>query len=468
MTDDILARFQKSLTELSQQGRSTLAEMVDITLSRKGQDVVIAARRCAVPRWFNAQLLAALAPEAAGQVEILLTELRTLPYVHELNPLGYAYRPEARDYLLARLRAEDEAQHMVLHRRAHDYFDQRLRVQGLRVEEVSWAALTEEQADYLREKLYHLLFVEPDHGFELLDRLFRGAHRFHLLGEAATLVAFGQDHVTESLSPLNRSRLRYYEAVLAQAHGRWEEAISTLQEILRNKDLPLDFQARVLAQLGAIQASVSQLDQAIEVFKQSKQIWGRLKDVQRSAALANNLGNAYLAQGDLPRAEKSFAEGLAGLTKVGNLAEQAATYNNLGNIQAQKEDWKKAIEFYKKSLEIKQQIGDRFGVATTQTNLGTVLQRMSQDAPDSRREVEQRSQAIDYYSRSVPVFRQLGARPDLAMSSYKLAVAYQQAGQTDLARQHVQEALEILEALNLPERDMARKLAERLGATPPS
>jgi len=287
MTDDILAWFQKSLAELSQQGRSTLAEMVDITLSRKGQDVVVAARRCAVPSWFNADLLAALAPEAAGQAEVLLTELRTLPYVRELNPLGYAYRSEVRDYLLTRLRAEDEAQHTVLHRRAHDYFDQKLRAQGIGGEEVSWASLTEEQADYLREKLYHLLFIEPAQGFELLDRLFRGAHRYHLLGEAATLVAFGRDHVAESPSPLNHSRLRYYEAVLAHAHGRWEEAIRTLQEILRSKDLPLDFQARVLAQLGAIHASVSQLDQAIEAFKQSKQIWGRLKDVQRSAALAN-------------------------------------------------------------------------------------------------------------------------------------------------------------------------------------
>ncbi len=466
MTDDILARFQKSLSQMNQEGKSPLAEMVEITLSRKGPDISSGARRCSIPRWFNRELIAALLPETDGQAEILFKALQELPYVHDLSPLGYAFRPDVRDYLVSRLRSEDEEQYLELHRRAHHYFDQKLRSQGIMVEEVRWAALTQEEADNLREKLYHLLFIEPDQGFELLDRLFRGAHRYHLFGEAATLVGFGKEHVTESLSILNRLRLHYYDAILAYANGRWEEAISTLQDILANKDLPPEFRAQVLSQLGTINVSVSQLDQAIVVFKQSKQIWDDLKDVRRSSALANNLGNAHLAKGDLSQAEKFFTEGLAGLTRAGDLAEQATAYNNLGNIHAHKEEWEKAIEFYKKSLEIKQQIGDHFGIATTQVNLGTVLQRMSQDTPNSRQEAEQRLQAIDYYTHSISIFRQLSARSNLAMALYKLAVTYNQAGQSDLARQSVREALEIFEALNLSERDMARKLAERLGATP--
>jgi tetratricopeptide (TPR) repeat protein len=463
VTDDIRARFQEFLAREGQQEENTLAEMVEITLSRLGVDVAAGARHCAIPRWFDKDLIAALTQETTAQAEILLIALRELPYVRDLYSLGYAYRPEVRDYLISRLRAEDEHQYTELHRRAHDYFDEKLKLQGFSLGEAIWTGLTEQQTIYLREKLYHLLTIEPNNGLELLDQIFRVAHRFHLFGEAATLVAFGQEHIDE-ISVLNHLRLRYYEAVLAHAYGRWKEALESLQDILINKELPPEFRAQILSQLGTIYVSVSKLDQAIDVFSQSKQVWDNLKDTRRSAALANNLGNAYLAKGDLYRAEKSFTEGLTGLTKVGDHAEQAAAYNNLGNVRAQKEDWKKAIEFYKKSLEIKQQNGDSFGVATTQTNLGTVLQRMSQNAYDSRREAEQRSQAIDYYSSSVSLFRRLNTRPNLAISSYKLAMAYDQAGQTDLARQHAQVAFEILDALNLPERDMAGKLVERLRA----
>lgn len=462
LSEEALQRSQERLKQLKSEGKSSTANMVETVLGRQSADVADIARRCAVLRWFTADLIEVVAnqdlmPEQAMEI---LHSISSWAFVQNFGYGTYAFRREVQHYLRAQMQNESPELYVEIHRKAYAYFDKKL---GLKdsVDEMIWVNLQPDQINALREYLYYLLHVDVARGFNLLGQLFQSAQRLYMHGEAAILLKFADEVDKSALGENFKNQLAYYQTALEFAEGDAASAEGKLRELMTHS-LEDELKAQVFGQLGVILAGGGKYDEAIKAFEQAQKIWQSLKRERERAKLSNNLGNVYMRKNDTSRAERSFTDALSGLTKAGTPSERALTLNNLGNVYMQRENLSKALEHYQKSLEIKNSIGDQFGAANTYSNLGTVYQRMAQEA-SGKKQAEYRQQATGYYTRSLETYRIFGARSNQGRLLFKLAYFYFQTGDKVKAREYLPDALEIFQDLEMPELENASKLEKQLG-----
>lgn len=459
---EALRRSQERLKQLKSEGKSSTANMVDVLLEQQSPEVAEVARRCAVLRWFTADLIGVLAdqPLTSEQITAIVNTISSWRFVQNFGYGTYAYRREVQQHLRNEIRNANPKLYADIHLRAYTYFDKKLGLSDS-IDEMIWVNLKSDQITALREYLYYLLQVDVARGFNLLGQLFQSAQRLYMNGEAAILLKFANEVDQSTLSERYKNQLAYYEAALEFAEGEMAPAESKLRDLM-TKPLEDELNAQVLGQMGVILVSGGKFDEAIKTFEQAQKIWQKLKRERERAKLSNNLGNAYMRKSDWSRAERSFNDALDGLKKAGTLSERALTLNNLGNVYVQKENFSKALEFYQMSLEVKNQIGDQFGSANTYTNIGTVYQRMAQDA-SGKKQAELRQQGADFYTRSLEIYRAFGARSSQGKLLFKLAFLYFQAGDKAKAREYLPDALDIFRDLEMPDLESASKLEKQLG-----
>ena len=461
-SEEAFRRSQEKMKRLKSEGKDSTTNMLDSLLARQSDAVADAARRCAILRWFNADLIGVIAsqelkPEQAAEI---LDAISSWPFVQNFGYGSYAYRKEVQHTLRTQMQAENPELYADINRRAHAYFDKQLPLTNA-IDEMIWVNLQMEQITALRENLYYLLQVDTARGFDLLGKLFQSAQRLYMHGEAAILLRFADEIDKSSLDDRYKDLLTYYEASLEFAEGEAGSAESKLRTLM-GKTLDNELSAQVQGQLGVIYAAGGKYDEAIKSFEQAQKVWQKLQRERERAKLSNNLGNVYMRKSDLSRAERSFNDALDGLKKAGTPSEQALTLNNLGNVYMQKENLSKALEYYQKSLEIKKSIGDQFGAANTHSNLGTVYQRLGQEA-SGKKQIEQRQLAVDYYTRSLEAYRTFGARSNQGKLLFKLAFLYFQAGDKAKAREYLPDALDIFRDLEMPDLENASKLEKQVG-----
>ena len=460
--EDAFLRNQERAKQLKSAGKSSTGIMIESVLERHSDNVADMARRCAVLRWFTADLIVAIADEplSAGQAEEILATISSWRFVQNFGYGTAGYRREIQQYLRAELHKENPALYAEIHKRALAYFEKRIGSIDIN-DEMIWVNLQGDQVTALREYLYYLLHVDVARGFSLLGKLFQSAQRLYMHGEAAILLKFADEIDKATLSENYVNLLSYYEAALEFAEGDAASAEAKLRALMA-KTLDNELNAQVQGQLGVICAAGGKFDEAIKFFEQAQKFWQNLKRERERAKLSNNLGNVYMRKNDPGRAERSFSDALSGLNKAGTPSERALTLNNLGNAYMQKENLSKALEHYQKSLDIKKSIGDQFGAANTHSNLGTVYQRMAQEA-SGKKQVEYRQQAAEYYTRSLEAYRTFGARSNQGKLLFKLAYFYYQAGDKPKAREYLPDALEIFRDLEMPDLENASKLEKQLG-----
>lgn len=461
-SEEAFRRSQEKMKRLKSEGKDSTTSMLDSLLARQSDEVADIACRCAVLRWFNADLIGVIAskelkPEQAAEI---LEAFSSWPFVQNFGYGNYAYRKEVQHTLRAQMQNENPELYADINRRAHAYFDRQLPLTNT-IDEMIWVNLQTEQITALRENLYYLLHVDVARGFDLLGKLFQSAQRLYMHGEAAILLKFADEIDKSSLDDRYKDLLTYYEAVLEFSEGDAGSAEDKLHTLM-GKTLGDELSAQVQGQLGVIYAVGGKYDEAIRSFEQAQKVWQKLQRERERAKLSNNLGNVYMRKKDLSRAERSFNDALNGLNKAGTPSERALTLNNLGNVYMQKENLSKALEYYQKSLEIKTSIGDQFGAANTYSNMGTVYQRMGQES-SGKKQVELRQQAVDYYTRSLEAYRTFGARSNQGKLLFKLAFLYFQAGDKAKAKEYLPDALDIFRDLEMPDLENASKLEKQLG-----
>jgi tetratricopeptide (TPR) repeat protein len=455
-------RSQEKLQRLKSEGKNSTTNMLDSLLARQSDEIADAARRCAVLRWFNVDLIGVTSSRELKpkQAEEILGAISSWPFVQNFGYGNYAYRNEVQHTLRAQMQTENPELYTEINSRAHAYFDNKLPLSNA-IDEMIWVNLQTEQITALRENLYYLLQVDVARGFDLLGQLFQSAQRLYLPGEAAILLKFANEVDKSTLGENYINLLTYYEAALGFSEGDAVSAESKLLTLIE-KALDNELSAQVQGQLGAIYAAGGKYDEAIKSFEQAQKIWQKLQLERKRAKLSNNLGNVYMRKNDLGRAERSFNDALDGLKKAGTSSEQALTLNNLGNVYMKQENLSKALEYYQKSLEIKTSIGDQFGAANTYTNLGIVYGLIAKEA-SGKKQAEQRQLAVNYYTRSLETYRTFGARSNQGKLLFKLAVLYNEAGDKVKAKEYLPDALDIFRDLEMPDLENASKLEIQLG-----
>jgi len=93
------------------------------------------------------------------------------------------------------------------------------------------------------------------------------------------------------------------------------------------------------------------------------------KDEERiskgAVSLYNNMGNNYLSNNEIDKAEEYYLKGLSKAEAYNDLVNLGIILNNLGKVSAANNDSIKAIEYFKKSEETRQKLNDKSGLAVT-------------------------------------------------------------------------------------------------------
>ena len=309
------AQLKQDITEITdpliRMGPAFASDAIGASIARILTDVgprqAEVLRRCAIPRWFDENVLALLRERADGNDRIL-DLLNSYSFVRPLDERRYAYHDEVRAALLADWQAERPAELRGWNERLAAYFRERAAlVMPARTLPKSPAqttisiALGGEWDLYQREALYHTLLVDQQAGMQMLAEAFDQAEVAHRLGDAEALLQITR---TVALDDENRLWLRYLRARLDRAALQLDSAAAQLESLLvqleSTRALPkLDslLEARVRQALGEIYAETARWVQATDLYHQARDYYTRTGRARDVAEIWRLLGESYQALG---------------------------------------------------------------------------------------------------------------------------------------------------------------------------
>jgi tetratricopeptide (TPR) repeat protein len=416
-------------------------------IARAEPDVAEAIRFCAIPHWFNEEIIAWLRGEGlkpTRRSREILAALTELPFVGSYQERGWAYHENVRDLLLRRWREGDDEEFKKLSGWAAGYFAHkvdekeallaRLFAAGRRVLGKVETPTEYEREEYQREWMYHLLAADPGQGFKLFRRMFRRAYRFYHLNTCALLLQWAGEQ-RGHLSADDLLWLRFHQGQLAQASAQCPEVLMKF-EGLRKEEMLLSLEGTVANDLGLLYQAKGEWERAIAYYERGLALKEKLGDEYGMAPTFHNLGLVYQYKGDLDKAIEYHERSLAIVEKIGDEVGMSCIFDSLGDVYQATGKWEQAIDCYERSLAIREKMGDEHEMVGTLNNLGDVYQ--------AKGEWEQ---AIDCYERSLAIREKVGDEHGMAFSYNNIADLHQDQGRLQEAVPLFQKSVEILEQI---------------------
>jgi len=190
-------------------------------------------------------------------------------------------------------------------------------------------------------------------------------------------------------------------------------------------------------------------DALVELWGAAAAVASRLCDTECEKVALGNLGTAWGLLGNLSNASHCFERALALSEQMKNSKGQAISLHNLGNCCLGQCKYDEAYKYYEHSLNICQELGDRRGEAESLGNLAITCERLGALA-----------KAIDFYEHGLSVARDIGYRYGEACQGFNRALLHWKMGSSEAACDDMHRALEIFEAMELPQADTARSLLQ--------
>jgi tetratricopeptide (TPR) repeat protein len=418
-----------------------LGVILDEIMERAEPDVAEAIRFCAIPHWFNEEIIAWLRGEGlkpSQRSHEILAALTELTFVGPYHEQGWAYHENVRDLLLHRWRERDGEEFRELSGQAVRYFGQKAET-----------ATDEERDAWEREQMYHLLVADEEQGHELFQSMFDEAIKFYRLSTCELLLQLA-GAFREHLSEEHQQWLRYNEGELAYQSAQWDKALEFFEALLE-EELVDKLKGEVLSDAGLVYKATGEWERAIEYYERSLGIMEKVGDEPGMATIFNNLGVVYRDKKEWERAIQYSEHSLAIWEKVGDEPGMATAFNNLANVYQARGEWERALEYYGCSLAIGEKVGDEYGMAATFNNLGEVY-----------RVKGEWEQAIEYHERSLAIKEKVGDEHGMAFSYNNIARLYQDWGRLEKSVPLFEKSLEIFERIgDKPHADHVRGNLEK-------
>jgi class 3 adenylate cyclase/tetratricopeptide (TPR) repeat protein len=268
-----------------------------------------------------------------------------------------------------------------------------------------------------------------------------------------------------------RSRIYHHQGQFEAALGDASQSLSLVSGTTHYREL---FEAHNA--LGNIYERYSQPARSIAHYEQAQAILEHIGDEHGAARIYNNLAIIYY-QTDLNRSADYFTRSLNTMRRLGDVWGESTALQNLGIIHYARGDYAKAIDFYRHSLSMKQRLGDSLGIADCRTNLGETYRAqgesgraiveleealaIAQEIGAGQAELECHRQLAECYleikdfPRAVASCKQvldhartIGDRKEEGVIHRVLGRAYHRQGNTALAVEHLEQAVNILQELN--------------------
>ncbi|MFB3764408.1 MAG: tetratricopeptide repeat protein [Methanotrichaceae archaeon] len=197
------------------------------------------------------------------------------------------------------------------------------------------------------------------------------------------------------------------------------------------------------------------------------------KDQSIRPVLLSNLGQVYIRNGDLGRANIYYKKALDCFDSMGDSSGMAHVLGHISAAYRKAKDWDKAVEHCYRGLKIFEGLGDELGVARATGSLGRIYADMGEldlavkyfekSLNDFRRLGDRRSvawildrlgqisaaeknwdEALKYYNRSITEFEELGQDRSMGTAMSNLGRTYLEKGDAAAAIDQLEKATKLM------------------------
>jgi tetratricopeptide (TPR) repeat protein len=418
-------RLERITPEMDEE--EALGLILDELMDRADPDVAEAIHLCAIPHWFNEEILAwprGEGREPSGRTREILAKLTGLTFVGPYHDRGYAYHENVRNLLLGRWRKEKAERFQELSGIAAAYYADRLQV-GI--------SSAERRAEWEREEMYHLLVADEGRGINLFMSLVDRASQLYQLSTFDLLLSLAREQAAD-LSASNRPWLRFFEGKLALLSADWEQALKIWETLEGEREqASVDLEKTLVAHLSFLYKDKGKWDKAVECFQSSLEILEKAGDKRGMADTFNNLGFLYKDKDQWEEADGCFRCSLGILEKASDERGMADTFNDLGFLYKDKGQWEEASKCFQRSLEILKKTSDKRGMAATLNSLGFLY-----------KDRKKWKKANKCFQRSLKILKRMSDRREMAATLNNLGFLYTDKGEWKKADRYFQRSLKIL------------------------
>ena len=201
----------------------------------------------------------------------------------------------------------------------------------------------------------------------------------------------------------------------------------------------------VYAAQGKYQLALTTFQKAIDIDRQAGDRFGEYKSL-------TSLGQTYQVTGNNDKAFESYQTALEIAKEVGDKKGQGTINLALGGYYAQNGQLLKAMSNTKEAYEISMDVGDLHLMAQCYGNLSLYLTMLGKY-----------DEALPILEDTIKISKGIGARDISARANMTLGQIYLMNSESEKARRHIREAVEIFRELNLPEYSQALEILRMLG-----
>ncbi len=400
-------------------------------------------RVCAIPHWFDANLAQALAD--GGPNDAARLAARYPSFIRE-HPHGYTYHESVRLAFWRKWHLDAAQELGEISNRLVKY-----------LEHIIDTLNSSDRLDCEYERMYHLTTIEPEKGFETLDRFFQIAQDNHQIETCHHLVDWMGEH-HDYLPEKYKVLLRYYEGEVERELHHYDVAKSIFSEVLNSRSADELTHAKANNSMAlSITGGQTDLSEAFPFLLSSVELlrkinhryWlgqvlynlsyvsrlaGRREDAYRygeealdllnersqaqnvswlvkKSRVLSELGLVLWLLGKPDEARIRFNEALDIQIEVGAKDPAIETYANLGRLERTSGNWDKAIQQLQNGIQIATETRNQHQMAWTKNALGNVYVEM-QDWTGALRCFEESRQLWEtighQHERGVPVKNLIG------------------------------------------------------------
>jgi tetratricopeptide (TPR) repeat protein len=401
------------------------------TMSEKPGVVAEAFRLCAIPHWFNEEILAWLRGEGhqpSGRSREILARLAELAFVDDssYHDRGYAYHKNVRNQVLRRWRENVEC-FRESSGTAAAYYAYKLQ---------EGASSEEQRAYWEREEMYHLLVADERRGIDLFISLIDKAGQSCRLSTFDLLLHLAREQAAD-LSAGDRLWIQFYEGKLALLSGDWEEALKIWEALERERaQLSEALEKKLTAHLSFLYKDRGKWDKAVACLQRSLDTLRLAGDKCGMADIFNSLGFLYKDKDRWKKASRYFKRSLDILKLADDKRGMADTFNNLGLLYKDMGKWKKADRYFRRGLKVLEKTGDERGMTGVLNSLGFLYKDMGKWKKADR-----------YFQRGLKVLEKTGDEHGMADTFNCLGFLYTDQKKWEKADEYYRRGLEILEKI---------------------
>ncbi len=286
------------------------------------------------------------------------------------------------------------------------------------IEELMQLAQESEREDWkLKAKLAYAKYLRSMSEYEKAREILE-----NLIEEAAALEVYDQLGVL------------YYEL------SELDNAIFVFKiglEIALKQD-NINYEAQFNRNLGLVYWRKGEYDRALNYYKKAISLYNQIGDEYSLGILSANMGSAYFYLGQYTQSLNLYMMALQQAERAEDKVFEAQVLSNIGGVYLVIGELEKALQFFEKALTIDKQILNKKGEAVRYNNIGTIYGQIGYY-----------EKALDNFIKAYKIDCKIGNKSGMIIKSGNIANCYAQLKRYPEAEEYFNKAISLSEELGL-------------------